>query len=60
VEFLVKIVGFAVVLQSIFEVAPLTTISHGIQCANSTTETTEPEVPHLEQAVAMGPLIASK
>jgi hypothetical protein len=62
VESLVKIVGLAIVLHSILEVAPLIAISHGIQRADSTTETTKIEVPNLEQVisviVAEGPLIA--
>jgi hypothetical protein len=64
VESPVKIVGLAIVLHSILEVAPLTTISHGIQRADSTTKTIEPEVPNLEQAIFVtiieGTLIAGR
>ena len=61
VEFSMKIVGLGTVLQSILEVALLIAISYGIQRANSTTKTTKPKIPNLEQAifviVVVGPLI---
>ena len=64
VEFLVKIVRLVIVLHSILKVVPLTTISHGIQPADSTSETIKLEIPNLELAisiiVAKGPLIVGR
>jgi hypothetical protein len=55
-----KIIGLAIMLQSIIEVGSITTINHGIQRADSTTETTKLDVLHLKQAifvaVVVGPL----